>query len=176
MRYFFFVIMLLTFTVRAASAATFDPSFKFVTIETGHFTLYFHQGLEETGQRAAVIAEEVHEKLTPLFKWTPREKTNIVIADNSDFANGMATVIPYNAIYLQAVLPAAASSIGKYDDWLRLLITHEYAHILTSDPVRGYSETMRRIFGKVYPVDDPFGFLFFLLAGPPQHHDAALVA
>ncbi|NJD90671.1 MAG: peptidase S9, partial [Geobacter sp.] len=168
MRYFLFVIMLLTFTVRAASAATFDPSFKFVTIETGHFTLYFHQGLEETGQRAAVIAEEVHEKLTPLFKWTPREKTNIVIADNSDFANGMATVIPYNAIYLQAVLPAAASSIGSYDDWLRLLISHEYAHILTSDPVRGYSETMRRIFGKVYPVDDPFGFLFFLIAGPPN--------
>lgn len=168
MRKFLFIILLLAFTVTAASAATFDPSFKFVTIETGHFTLYFHQGLEETGQRAATIAEEVHQKLATLFKWTPREKTNIVIADNSDFANGMATVIPYNAIYLQTVLPAAASSIGSYEDWLRLLIAHEYAHILTSDPVRGYSETMRRIFGKVYPVDDPFGFLFFLIAGPPN--------
>ena len=168
MRKFLFIILLLTFTVTGASAATFDPSFKFVTLETDHFTIYFHQGLEETGQRAAVIAEEVHQKLTKLFKWSPREKTNIVIADNSDFANGMTTVIPYNAMYLQTALPAAASSIGSYDDWLRLLITHEYAHVLTSDPVRGYSETMRRIFGKVYPVDEPLGFLFFLIAGPPN--------
>lgn len=168
MRIILYIILLITFSTGTASASVFDPSFKFVSVETEHFRINYHQGLEDTGQRAAAVAEEIHQKLTPLFKWSPKEKTNIVIVDNSDFANGMATAIPYNAIYLQAVLPAAASSIGTYDDWLRLLITHEYAHILTSDPVRGYSETMRRIFGKVYPVDDPFGFLFFLIAGPPN--------
>src|SRR5512138_410761 len=80
------LLLLLIVLPAAAHAATFDPSFAFMTIETGHFKIHYHQGLEQIGKRAAVTAEEVHQKLSPLLRWAPEEKTNIVIADNSDFA------------------------------------------------------------------------------------------
>jgi Tol biopolymer transport system component len=152
----------------AGNAATFDPSFNFSVIETKHFTIYFHQGLEEIAQRAAATAEEVHGKLTGLLQWKPDEKTHIVIADNSDYANGMTSVVPYNIIYLQTAPPSGSSSLGEYDNWLRLLIVHEYAHVLTSDPVRGYSLVMRKIFGKTVPLGDLLNLLIFVAVGPPN--------
>ena len=161
------LVLIILFTVPAAAhSAIFDPSFDFRTIETEHFRIHYHQGLEQMGRRAAVTAEEVHQKLSPLLQWVPEEKTNIVIADNSDFANGMTTVVPYNAIYLQTTPPSFTSSLGEYDNWLRLLIVHEYAHVLTSDPVRGYRKAMRMIFGKIVPLGDLLDFMAFAVWGP----------
>ncbi len=161
------ILITLTFFLLAplAEAATFDPSFKFQTIETPHFSVHFHNEVEDLAKRAAVMAEDVHARLSPLLRWKPEEKTNLVIADNSDMTNGMATSIPWNAIYLQPAPPSIISSIGEYDDWLRMLIIHEYAHILTSDPVRGYSRVIRKIFGKTYPVGD---LLLFAVTAPPN--------
>lgn len=159
-------LILLLAVPLAAHSAFFDPSFDFRTIETEHFRIHYHQGLEQLGRRAADTAEEVHQKLAPLLQWVPEEKTNIVLADNSDFANGSTTVIPYNLIYLQTAPPALTSSLGEYDNWLRMLIIHEYAHVLTSDPVRGYRKAMRMIFGKIVPLGDPLEYLAFAVWGP----------
>lgn len=162
----FFALVILLPT--AGNAAMFDPSFDFSVIETRHFNIYYHQGLEDIARRAAITAEEVDGKLTHLLQWQPEVKTHIVVADNSDFANGMTTVVPYNVIYLQTAPPSISSSIGEYDNWLRLLIVHEYAHVLTSDPVRGYSRVMRMIFGKVAPLGDLLNLLAFVATGPPN--------
>ncbi len=162
------VICLLILFPVSSKTAMVDPAFSFKQIETTHFHIYYHQGLEGMARRAATIAEEVEQKLVDLLQWQPEQKTHIVIADNSDFANGLTTVVPYNAIYLQAAPPAVSSSLGEYDNWLRLLIIHEYAHVLTSDPVRGYSALTRRIFGKVVPLGDLFNLLVFAVTGPPN--------
>lgn len=161
-------ILTLMLLATGANAATFDPSFKYRTMETSHFSIHYHQGLESLAGRAAGIAEEIQLKLAALLGWNPEEKTNLVLTDNSDFANGMATVIPWNTIYLQTVPPDIMSTIGEYDDWLRILIVHEYAHILTSDPVRGYSKVLRSIFGKTYPGGDATSILLFLVTAPPN--------
>lgn len=149
-------------------AANIDTSFTFSTLQTEHFSIHFHQGLEEVAQKTASIAEEVHNTLVQEFKWTPIEKTQIVLIDNSDFTNGFATVLPYNTIYIQVVPPSIDMTIGEYEDWLKILIVHEYSHILTMDSARGYSKVMRSIFGKPIPAGDLFSFLMFLAAGPPN--------
>ncbi|MEK7803334.1 MAG: peptidase S9, partial [Deltaproteobacteria bacterium] len=149
-------------------AANIDPSFKFSTMETEHFSVHFHQGLEDVAQKAASIAEEAHDILVNEFKWTPREKTQMVLVDNSDFTNGFATVLPYNTIYIFVVPPSIDMTIGEYEDWLAILIIHEYSHILTMDPARGYSDVMRSIFGKPIPGGDLLSFLMFIAAGPPN--------
>src|SRR3989338_5381106 len=82
-------------------AANIDPSFKFSTIETGHFSIHFHQGLDDAAQKAALIAERAHDTLVQGFKWAPREKTQMVLIDDSDFTNGWASLLPYNTIYIQ---------------------------------------------------------------------------
>lgn len=152
----------------ASYAATIDPSFKFSTIETGHFVIHFHQGLDRTANKAASISEEMHAELSPLFKWSPAEKTQIVLIDNMDFANGAATVLPYNAMYIFVVPPLSDMTIGEYDNWLKLVLLHEYVHILTMDTVNGYSAVTRKIFGKTLPGYDPLSLLLFLVTAPPN--------
>ncbi len=151
-----------------AGAANIDPSFEFSTIETEHFLIHYHQGLEEIGKKTAVTAEEIHNALIKDFKWSPGEKTQLVLIDDTDFANAFASVLPYNTIYIQVVPPMPDSTIGEYDDWLKLAITHEYAHILSMDSSRGYSEISRKIFGKPLPGYDFLSLLVFIAAVPPN--------
>lgn len=162
------VALMLLLITETSFGANFDPSFDFKSHETEHFSIHYHQGLEPLAKKASTIAEEVHQSLCPLLGWLPGEKTNIVLVDNDDFANGMATVLPWNAIFLQTVPPSIMSTIGEYDDWLRIIIIHEYTHILTSDPVRGYSRITRQVFGKTFPLGDPVNLILFLITGPPN--------
>ena len=168
MRSTFFAAVLMLCLASVSHAARLDTSFNFSTIETANFSIHFHQGLEAVAQKAAVIAEQVHGKLTAEFNWQPEEKTQLVLIDDSDFTNGMAVTIPYNTIFVQTVPPSIASALGEYDDWLKVLITHEYAHIITSDPVRGYWKVTRSIFGKPLPSSDPLSQLLFLASAPPN--------
>lgn len=173
-RLFFSVIMYLLFAglflfkPTPAYSATLDPSFKFSTIETEHFVIHFHQGLDDIAKRAASIAEGMNDRLSSTFMWSPEEKTQIVLLDNIDFANGMSTVLPYNAMYIFVVPPLPDMIIGEYDNWLELVLLHEYAHIITMDPVNGYSTVMRSIFGKTLPGYDPLSVILFLATAPPN--------
>lgn len=149
-------------------AASIDPDFRFSTRETEHFYIHFHQGLEQTADKAVIYAEEAHSRLSEALGWEPSGKTHMVISDQSDLANGFATVLPYNLIYIYIVPPLADMSIGQYEDWLRMVITHEYAHVLTMDATRGYSSFMRSIFGKTLPGQDILSALTFLFSVPPN--------
>lgn len=91
-----FLFSLFIFQASFVHAANIDLSFRFSTIETDHFSIHFHQGLEDLAQKAASIAEGAHDALIKEFQWKPREKTQIVLIDDSDFTNGFATVLPYN--------------------------------------------------------------------------------
>jgi hypothetical protein len=169
MRSVVIAVVLLCCLASVSRAAKLDTSFTFSTIETPHFSVHFHQGLEQVAGKAAGFAEEAYGKMVGEFLWQPEEKTQLVLIDDSDFANGLTVTIPYNTIYIQTVPPSLASTVGEYDDWLKELVTHEYAHVLTSDPARGYSRVTRNIFGKPLPwLGDPFTELLFIVTAPPN--------
>ena len=165
---FFLCLFLSLLAPDAGMSAVIDASFKFSTIETEHFSIHFHDGLEGAAKKAAIIAERAHERLAPQFKWTPGEKTQIVLIDDSDFANGYASVLPYNVIYVQTAPPSLDTTIGEYDDWLETIITHEYTHILTMDPAIGASRVTRLIFGKPLPGLDILSLITFIATAPPN--------
>ena len=137
------LILIITFIIfidaSFSASAVLDPSFEFSTIETEHFYIHYHQGLDDAAQKIVHISETMHDKLVKTFNWEPREKTNIVLVDGTDFTNGFATSIPYNLIYLFTVPPSIDMTIGEYEDWLEMLFIHEYSHILSLDSSRGYS-------------------------------------
>ncbi|WP_224982543.1 BamA/TamA family outer membrane protein [Geomonas agri] len=162
------VVVALLCLVSVSHAAKFDTSFRYSTVETKHFAIHYHQGLEGVAGKAAGMAEDIYDKLTREFQWRPAEKTQVVLIDDSDFTNGLAITIPYNTIYLQVVPPSVSSTLGEYDDWLRTLFTHEFAHIVSADPARGYSKVTRTIFGKPLPWMDPLSVLLFLVTAPPN--------
>lgn len=129
-------------------AATFDPSVKYRTITTEHFDIHYPADLEDVAQKVAAISEEVNGLLAPKYNWNPWGKTQVLLSDSSDIANGMASVLPYNWLYIRIAAPEADSSLNTFDDWLRLLIMHEYTHILHLDKARGFWHGMKYIIGK----------------------------
>ena len=142
------------FSLLAAGSAQakFDPAHRWRTIRTPHFAIHFHEGCDELAARAAPIAEEAHAQLAPRVGWTPREKTRLIIADDADAAGGWATPYPYNQILITPTPPLGEYGLGttRHDDWLRLVITHEYTHILQLDMASRLPLALRSIFGRLY--------------------------
>jgi hypothetical protein len=131
--------------------ARLDPRLQWSTLETPHFLLLFHDGNEEVAARAATIAEEAHQLLAPQLRWEPEEKTRIVLADVADAANGLATPFPFNRILIYLTPPLEAPfSITDHEEWLRIVIIHEYTHILHLDSVQQGPALLRSIFGRLY--------------------------
>ncbi|MDZ4184391.1 MAG: BamA/TamA family outer membrane protein [Desulfuromonadales bacterium] len=128
-----------------------DPRLNWSTLETPHFLVLYHEGGEEVAGRAAIIAEEAHQHLAAELRWEPGEKTRLVLADVSDAANGLATPFPFNRIIVYLTPPLEEPfSITDTEEWLRIVITHEYAHILHLDHVQQGPAFLRRIFGRLY--------------------------
>ncbi|MBN1899562.1 MAG: hypothetical protein JW827_12360 [Spirochaetes bacterium] len=107
----------------------YDKDFKEIT--STHFTVVYH-GHKNIAQRVIIIAENIHASLASRFFIEDSIHTYIVLADVTDMANGMATVLPDNIIYLYDITPqiSAQKSLLHYDQWLEELILHEYVHIL----------------------------------------------
>ncbi|HEY0144218.1 MAG TPA: hypothetical protein VGF48_25255, partial [Thermoanaerobaculia bacterium] len=143
----------------AHAASEYPPRYRWQTITTPHFFVHFHQGEEELARRAAGLAEEIHARITPLMRYEPRERTHLILTDHVDASNGSASTFPQNRIEIYVSAPGAdpSSPLEHYDNWLNLVITHEYAHILHLDQARGFSGLLRRVFGR-HPVAFPNQF------------------
>jgi hypothetical protein len=130
-----------------AHAAT-DPSRTWVTLTTEHFAVTTYDEGVPLARRAAVYAEEAWDLLTPVLGWTPEERIHVVLVDEVDSANGFAGASPYNAVILWAFPPEMDSSLGDYDDWLRVLVFHELTHVFHLDNATGVPRFINRVFGK----------------------------
>lgn len=144
-------LLLLLFWLPAAHAKT-DPSFTWMTLTSPHFLVHYHQGEEELAKRVVILAEDAHAKLVMRIRSAPSERTHIVLVDAFDTANGWATPLPYNLITLYITPPLGEPGFGAhpYDDWMRMLITHEYTHIVQMDMAKGLPGVLQNIFGNLY--------------------------
>lgn len=113
-------------------------------------------------QHAARRAEAAFARLVQLSR-PPKGKTDIILGDNLDLANGAATPIPGNRIYLWAHPPADDLALQYYNDWMDLVITHELTHIFHLDRAGKVGRALRSVFGRV-----PWGWPFFPVLGTPD--------
>src|SRR5574341_84737 len=130
-----------------AGAASFPPELRFRTIEGAHVSLHYPRGLEEPARRALALAEEVLAAHQARYG-TRIRRVHVVLADVDDDPNGFASPIPYPMVQLRLVAPAGNDALGNYEDWLRLLLTHELAHVVHLEQARGYWGLGRRLLGR----------------------------
>jgi len=130
----------------AHAASRFDPALRFRVLRTPHFLIYFHQGEDRMARRLMTIAEETWGALQGPLGVQPPPLTHVVLADQTEFANGFATPLPYDTIVVYTVWPSAAEFV--FDDWLRLAFTHEFTHIVHLDRSEGWARIARGIFGR----------------------------
>lgn len=131
-----------------SAAGAWNPALEWHQIETPHFRITYHRGIENVAQHVASVAESIHGRMTDAMGYAPRDVTEIVLVDSSEGANGSASSLPYNAIRLLVTAPEDMSPLGDVDDWDLELVTHEYTHVLHTDHIRGVPALVNAIIGK----------------------------
>jgi len=145
-----FLTVLLLFLGTAFSKAQYSPvpMSNWYTIETANFYIHYPQNYNEIAQDYADLMERIHQDLTPVMKYRPAIKTNIVIIDNRDILFGGATHVFQNTIYISPIqLPIG---IGHYDDFRYNVLLHEYVHILDLDMLEGLWDYLRMAIGRFF--------------------------
>jgi hypothetical protein len=144
------VALLLSILLASRLAYAGDPDQVWRSIETDHFMVSYYEPHLEVARKVAVAAEHAYRTVTRALRHTPEEKTLIVLLDNTDGANGFASVSPRNTIFLFASAPSGVSVLNDHDDWLYGLVLHEYSHIVHLDTVGGLPYWWNRLWGKIW--------------------------
>lgn len=134
----------------APPAAGLAPDHTWRTLESPHFVVHFHEGLHPMANRAAASLERAHERLVPLLGSEPQRKTQVVLSDDTDSANGSASAFERPRIWLLAEPPDARSDLGDYDDYVFLLVAHEYVHVLHLGTASGAWSILGFLFGDLF--------------------------
>ncbi len=124
-----------------------SPYWNWKTIESEHFRVTFPEELKAVAKKATGYLEEAHSLLSPVLRWEPHTKAQILLIDNQDLANGLTSPIGRFGIILWVTPPDSWGSTNYYDDWLRLLVIHEYTHFLNMDTTTSFWASLRPIFG-----------------------------
>jgi len=140
-----------------AFAQDHEPGIRWLTIDTGHFLVHFPQDCEALGRRIAALCEEVYEPVCRSLDFFPG-RTHVVVHTRSDLSNGLASPLPWSIDLL--IAEPQGDNIGARDDWLRILITHEFTHIVHLRKHRGLSSI-------TFPVFGDLNAFWHLYATPP---------
>lgn len=124
-----------------------DPRQDWQSADSAHFRINYLPAQRAQAEHAAQIAERAYARLSRQLHWEMDGKTEVVLLDAFDIANGYSTPLPFNktALYL---IPPDQSELLDNSDWMELLITHELTHSVHLDKVRGLPLTLRHIIGR----------------------------
>ena len=112
-----------------------DPHWR--TLFTPHFRIHFYDEERALADRAALIAERAHKRLTSYLNWLPAGRVDITLNDQTDSANGFASSVPQNYLYGYGAPPGSLDELNDFDDYLNVLITHELTHVVHLDTIMG---------------------------------------
>ena len=160
-------------TSPAHGSERYDPRLRFRTISTPRFDIHFHQGEDAIAKRLAAVAEQVAAEMEPRLGRS-RMRVNVILVDQTDLSNGWATSVPYNLIEIVAAAPRADSIIGNTRDWLRLVFTHEYTHVLHLERSRGWFGAIGRPFGRAAFFYPNLFLPPMLIEGIATHEEGAI--
>lgn len=150
-----------------------DPRGRVRTITTPHLYVHYPAALDSLARIAAVYAETAYDQLSRELA-PPRGRIDLLLADNVDASNGFAQVFPTNRVVVYAVPPVGSRELRFHDDWLRLVITHELAHVFHIDRARGVWRAGRWLFGR-NPVLFPNALTpSWVKEGLAVHYESAL--
>src|SRR3954447_4281590 len=134
----------------AGAARAADPRVDWQTIDTPHLEIHFPHGGYRFAAKAARMLEGAHARLSPLLDHVPDARTQVVLTDDTDFANGSASPVLYTLVHGFAAPPDPRSTLADFDDWVQELFNHEYTHILHLDTVGGIPSAFNTVFGQIW--------------------------
>lgn len=124
-----------------------DPALDWSVLETKHFNIIYHEGLEEIAQEAALISEEAYAFWVKELRYAVSTKINVILADPADFAVGAANPL--------GDLIAGTSHVRTMNEWLNPqnpswladVLYHEIGHVFDITKVHGLAKLLRPYLG-----------------------------
>lgn len=126
-----------------------SPFWDWKEIKTEHFRVVFPAQISKQAEKVATLYEEAHSVLKNDLRWESPNRVNVLLVDNADAANGLSTPISRFGMLLYLTPPDSFFSTDYYDDWMKILVYHEYTHFLNMDPTRGLYSAARILFGDI---------------------------
>ena len=133
---------------RPLQALPHDPFLGWSTLSSGHFDVHYHAGLEALAPRTAAICERRFAELAAYFGFQPADRIQVVLADETDEANGETSAYPYETVFLIVAPPDDEEAVYDIDAWLEYLVSHELTHAFHLDHARGVESVLRGVFGR----------------------------
>jgi hypothetical protein len=127
-------------------AASLPPRYRFRTLQSGRIKVHFHAEVEKPARRTLALVLEILPRLEERYR-VRVPSLDMVVHDASDSPNGLASSFPYPYVEIRTASPDGADS-GPSESWLRLVITHELAHIVHIEQAGGIYALGRRLFGR----------------------------
>jgi hypothetical protein len=125
-----------------------DPRLPWRTLETENFEVHFAEAHRAQARAVAGVAERILPGVTSLLRWKPAARTHIVVLDSADFANGLASPLPFNYTML-FLSPPDEGELLQSREWLELVLTHELFHVVHLDMARAAPLGLRHVFGRL---------------------------
>jgi hypothetical protein len=113
------------------------------TLESAHFRLHYHQGLEEMAKVALSVSEQIYEPVCQQLDHYPKNKTDLAITDQDEIVNGFA--MPDGTICIWVNQNDYISNLAVGTSWLREVIAHEFQHIVTFSVLKSWPGFMGRL-------------------------------
>jgi len=148
---FLALLFLLACVTRAGAQDFVDPRLSWRTLHTDHFSVHFPEARRADARLVAAVAESIYPRITRQLRWEPRDRTQVLLLDSADFSNGFATPLPYNETGIFLTPPDDGELLSNRD-WLDLVLTHEFTHIVHLDKARGTPLALRNVLGRVLPA------------------------
>jgi Tol biopolymer transport system component len=127
------------------------PSASWLTLETPHFELHFYPEEREFAERSAMVAERAYRLVTRYLNWEPSGRVSLLLIDQTDAANGRASSVPYNFMEAFGAVPDGMDELSDFDDFVKLLITHEFTHVAHLDTILSWCPRLvDSLLGKIY--------------------------
>lgn len=124
-----------------------NPTFlKWYQIKTDHFKVLYPVGFEQQAQRMANTLEHIYEPEAKTMGVKPR-RISVLLQNQTSISNGFVTLAPRRSEFF--AMPSQNYNFLGTNDWLDLLASHEYRHIVQYQrSITGFNKFLYYTFGQ----------------------------
>ncbi len=143
-----FLILLVFFAqgVLAQTVLETNPTgLRWMQINSPNFRVIFPEGFDDQAQRMTSTLEKIRTAESKSMGVPPR-RISIILQNQSSISNGFVSMFPRRSEFY--TMPTQNYNFIGSNDWLNLLVSHEYRHIVQyQHAMRGFNRAIFYLFG-----------------------------
>jgi len=135
------------FIFTGIASARYNPNWKWHTVRTDNFTIYYPSGHEDFAGRVLSLTDSVYRNISGYLGVNPRH-VSIVLNPGTDIFNGFYSPFP-NRISLFETPQSTIRGFGSStSDLVDLVFTHEYTHYVHLTTSLGWYGALTKVLGE----------------------------